>query len=376
MLFMIWVNDFWSLTDIPKWLKHAQWNEDYMGFSDVIFPLFLFIVGLSIPLAVQHRLRKGESIGSITKHALLRSFSLIVIGVFMVNYETIHAESLMISRLTYCFIMTIGFTLIWMNWKRSPVSAKLHLPLQLIGIGILIFLTAIYKGGENGELWLTTQWWGILGLIGWAYVINVLLYILFRNSLIAMISILLVFTLLSSISATIGLQLPEPLFFLRTILGGTIPAFTAGGMLATLIVQKLSKRKPGITISILTLIGAIYIAFGLITRPIWGISKIGDTPSWMGICVGIGFILFAFFYYIADVRKKTNWANVISAAGTATLTCYMLPYLTEPIIAWVNIQLPALFYVGVVGLIKSFLYAFLIVQLARFLEAKGFKLKL
>ena len=48
MLLMIWVNDFWTLIDIPKWLKHASASEDYLGFSDVIFPVFLFLVGLSI----------------------------------------------------------------------------------------------------------------------------------------------------------------------------------------------------------------------------------------------------------------------------------------------------------------------------------------
>ncbi|HIF84504.1 MAG TPA: DUF1624 domain-containing protein, partial [Flavobacteriaceae bacterium] len=47
MVLMIWVNDFWTLTNVPKWLKHANAVEDYLGFSDIIFPLFLFIVGLS-----------------------------------------------------------------------------------------------------------------------------------------------------------------------------------------------------------------------------------------------------------------------------------------------------------------------------------------
>ena len=60
MLLMIWVNDFWSLTGVPKWLGHAAASEDYMGFSDIIFPLFLFIVGLSIPLAIENRMAKGN----------------------------------------------------------------------------------------------------------------------------------------------------------------------------------------------------------------------------------------------------------------------------------------------------------------------------
>ncbi len=44
MLLMIWVNDFWSLIDIPHWLQHMAAEDDALGFSDVIFPAFLFIV--------------------------------------------------------------------------------------------------------------------------------------------------------------------------------------------------------------------------------------------------------------------------------------------------------------------------------------------
>ena len=39
MVLMIWVNDFWTLTNVPKWLKHANAVEDYLGFSDIIFPI-------------------------------------------------------------------------------------------------------------------------------------------------------------------------------------------------------------------------------------------------------------------------------------------------------------------------------------------------
>lgn len=56
LLLMIWVNDFWTLEGIPGWLGHAEAAEDRMGFSDVIFPAFLFIVGLSVPIAIQNRL--------------------------------------------------------------------------------------------------------------------------------------------------------------------------------------------------------------------------------------------------------------------------------------------------------------------------------
>ena len=43
MFLMLWVNDLWTLKDIPKWLKHAGPEDDYLGFSDIIFPWFYLL---------------------------------------------------------------------------------------------------------------------------------------------------------------------------------------------------------------------------------------------------------------------------------------------------------------------------------------------
>ena len=374
---MIWVNDFGYLKDIPKWLKHAVGTEDYLGFSDIIFPSFLFIVGLSIPLAIEHRRRKKQSEFFIAKHTAIRSASLLIIGVFMVNYETIHRESLLINPLLYCIIMAIATGLIWMNWKRSPVPKQWHLPLQLLGVALFVFLAIIYKGGENGELWMTTQWWGILGLIGWAYLINVMLYMLFRGNLLFMVGVFLAFTTLASLKFSVGVPpLPDALFFLETIYGGTIPAFTTAGIIATLLIKKLSAQQQYTTPITLIAIGVLCLAFGLLTRPIWGISKIAATPSWLGVCTGISFITFAILHVVSDLKGKTQWANLISAAGTATLTCYMLPYIVDPLIQLIGIRLPEPLYIGIIGLMKSFIYALAIVLLTGLFEKRGFKLKL
>ena len=61
MLLMIFVNDLWTLTNIPEWLGHTALYEDGMGLADVVFPAFLFIVGLSIPHAIRARFQKGET---------------------------------------------------------------------------------------------------------------------------------------------------------------------------------------------------------------------------------------------------------------------------------------------------------------------------
>ena len=45
MFLMIFVNDLWTVGDVPHWLEHAGTHEDAMGLSDIVFPLFLFVVG-------------------------------------------------------------------------------------------------------------------------------------------------------------------------------------------------------------------------------------------------------------------------------------------------------------------------------------------
>ncbi|CAN5306358.1 hypothetical protein BH23BAC1_BH23BAC1_24030 [soil metagenome] len=60
MVLMIFVNDLWSLRDIPAWLEHVPRGVDGMGLADVIFPAFLFTVGMSIPFAIAARKKKGD----------------------------------------------------------------------------------------------------------------------------------------------------------------------------------------------------------------------------------------------------------------------------------------------------------------------------
>src|ERR1039457_4878392 len=87
MFFMIFVNDLSNVRNVPAWIDHVKDNEDGMHFADAIFPLFLFIAGLSIPLAIGRRLDKGNSFGAIAGYILLRSFALIIMGFFYVNME-------------------------------------------------------------------------------------------------------------------------------------------------------------------------------------------------------------------------------------------------------------------------------------------------
>jgi hypothetical protein len=127
--------------------------------------------------------------------------------------------------------------------------------------------------------------------------------------------------------------------------------------------------------SLITL-GILSLIYGILTRPLWGINKIQATPSWLAICTGIGFVSFAVLYYLADQKKITGWARIIAPAGTATLTCYMIPYFYYPLKGMAGFRLPEVLSTYVIGLAVSFAFALLVVAFTGWLEKSGFKLKL
>src|SRR5579885_2705116 len=62
-------------------LQHAKWN----GWTptDLIFPFFLFIVGVSMAFSFDSRLKRGESRIALLKHVLWRGFLLFTIGLLL-----------------------------------------------------------------------------------------------------------------------------------------------------------------------------------------------------------------------------------------------------------------------------------------------------
>src|ERR1700755_2196228 len=87
ILVMIFVNELAGIRDIPYWMKHMSKDADAMSFADVVFPAFLFIVGMSIPFAINSRLLKGDGFWKVQKHIAFRTLGLLVLSFFMVNAE-------------------------------------------------------------------------------------------------------------------------------------------------------------------------------------------------------------------------------------------------------------------------------------------------
>ena len=163
MLLMIFVNDLWSLKNIPGWLEHTTAQEDGMGLADTIFPAFLFIVGMSVPLSVQHRRQKGDSNNKILLHITERSFALLVMGVFLVNGEEINGAASGIQRFPWNLICVTAFIILWNSWPKS-INKLLLGSLKFLAILSLLILAFVYRSGKGENIhYFGTHWWGILG---------------------------------------------------------------------------------------------------------------------------------------------------------------------------------------------------------------------
>jgi predicted acyltransferase len=375
MVLMIFVNDLWSLIGIPGWLEHAPGDANYMGFADVIFPAFLFIVGLSVPYAIESRRKKGDSDYQIFLHIASRSIALLVMGYFHVNLE-IYDSTAILSRPVWQILITIAFFLIWLDYTDyKPAVSK---TLRIIGVVGLIAMGFLFKSeGSAGFMAMRVQWWGILGLIGWAYLISSCVFLVSKGNMYFQIIALMFFIAFNSANSLGWLQ---GLSFIREYFwiaeNGAMPTLPMAGIITALFYRKYGSKQPAFWISI-GVFAVVLMLFGFLTNPLWGISKIRATASWTTICAGITTLTFGLMVFLTETLQQKKWYELIKPAGTSTLTCYLLPYLHYALIGLLSIpHLPAVLRTGNLGLLKSLIYALLIVAVAGQLGKRHIRLKI
>ncbi|QNN44079.1 DUF5009 domain-containing protein [Pedobacter roseus] len=372
MFLMIFVNDVAGVSHIPEWLKHTEADVDGMGFSDLIFPAFLFIVGLSLPYAIQGRKNKGADLLSISGYIALRALALIVMGFFHVNLENYDKQSALLPYSVYTIFLTISFFLIWLDYPAGMSKLKKN-AFIVLGIVLIVILALIYKGGsaENPEA-LKPHWWGILGIIGWAYLVSAFVYLFSKGNIFVLMLAFVAF-------AAINITTHTGIFNHRLWIIGDASSITLmlGGVLITSMYKKLIENKKYLDLWILiTFYGLLSFAFGMFIRPYaGGISKIYATPAWIFVCMGITIIVFELLIYLVDVKQKKDWFKIIKPAGTSTLTCYLIPYLLYSIFSLVHFRFPHFLSSGIGGIIRSFFIALLVIGIVYFLEKKKLRLK-
>ena len=377
MFLMVLVNDLWTVDRVPAWIEHTAATQDGMGLADIVFPMFLFSVGMSIPYALERRFSKGQPGEGIFGHILSRTLALILMGVFLVNSEGSFAPVFGYGKAFYWVLVVIGFFLVW---NQYPKDFKPKKWLQIIGILILAFLAITFRDGEGG--YFRSSWWGILGLIGWAYLFCATAWMLSRKKPWIILLLWLAVVILNMLTTGLrdGIQLiGEGNFisdFARAIHldNGSCALMVLGGMVTTLADRKIYEK--GTMPRICTGIAAAVLLalLGWVAHRFWITSKIIGTLPWCLYVSSISVALYTLLRY-HEKRGRTGWFKPLRPAGTATLTVYMMPYLYYALWVALSPSMPA-WLGGGVGTLKCALFSMLCIATAWLIGKAGLKLKI
>ena len=380
MLVMIFVNDFWTIKEIPKWLQHAGGNEDFLGLADAVFPIFLFMVGMSIPFAIERRYSKGFSDISTLGHILARTLALLLMGIFLESFGGLSSRDVGMSNLTYRTIVIASFFMVWNIYPKADKKPLRYLftALQIIGILTLVYLAFIYRTRTGGYL---SGRGGILGTIAWTYLVCAIIYLFVRDKISKVFFFWLGFVVLCMIKCTQGLIPREANLFNDLLNAMQIRtaghnALTMGGILFSLGLVKYSNET--VRKKILLLVGTVValLIAAAISHNFWIISKIQASPPCVFTCMAIAIGLYGLIQWAVS-SGGAKWFNIIKIGGTATLTCYAMPYLLEALYqGYVRSLLPDWMKIGTYGLIKCLIFAFVCLGVTALLAKCKIKLKI
>jgi len=273
-----------------KWcaeqLEHVQWHGFH--FYDMIFPLFLFIAGISFPFSMAKRTASGEDRTKIYKHIIFRGLILVLLGILYNN-----GVRFKLGELRYGSVLgRIG--LAWMFAALIFINTKLTgriVWFWILLIGYWLLLTLVPAPDGNGADVFSQD-----GNFA-SFVDRILLPgKLYR-----------------------GNHDPEGIL-------STVPAistallgmFTGEFLLSRFLNDKLVRKA-----LVIAGAGVIFIIIGKIWNNFFPINKNLWTSSFVCYVGGLSLILFSVFYLIIDVWNLRKWAFFFVVIGMNPITIYL-----------------------------------------------------
>ncbi len=266
---------------IDTQLEHVAWEG--FRFYDLIFPLFLFIAGVSMAIALPRRLEK-EGRAAAVRHLLARALILVLLGVFFSGglkdgWEKIRWLGVL-QRIGIASAAA-GMLSLWLGW-RALVAAVVVL---LGGYGLLLGLVPVpgFGAGDLAEGHNLTNYLDSLWLPGRKYD---------------------------------GDHDPEGLL-------STLPAI-ATALLGILAGKWLTGAAPPAR-KVLGLLGAgaVLIALGWAWHPFFPVIKKIWSSSFVLVAGGWSAVLLGVFYAIVDVQRFRRWTIPFVWVGANPIALYV-----------------------------------------------------
>lgn len=385
MLVMIFVNDLGEVHGLPWWTYHAHRNQDLMTYVDMVFPFFLFIVGMSMPLAIARRLKQNPSHAALWLHVALRSCALIILGLILANADKADPTRMHISGPAWALLGITGGILFWLVPPRDTRRPGIYRALRVIGLLLLAFVFIIFRrntsdgsAGHGSVGWIDGAYPEILGLIGYTYFAVALLYIPTRGRKWAPFLWLAALTAFCAVATAHLIAPPEhiPLYF-WPFSNGSWASITMAGVASSIILLRPGDKQL-IRTRVLFTLGYAFtmLAAAWLLAPL-GISKIRATPTWCLASSGAAVLTFLLLYWICDLRASTRWAGFVRPAGENTLLTYLLPDIYYALAALLGFTyLNRHFNAGLPGVLRSVLFTGFILVIAGVLTRLRIRLQL
>jgi predicted acyltransferase len=270
-------------------LVHARWN----GWTptDIIFPTFLFMVGLSMAFSFPSRLDKANSRISLLPHILQRAAILILLGLVVNTFPLFHLGSIRIygvlQRIALCYLFT-SLLLLWSN-TRGRIAAVFAL---LVGYWVLMrYVPVPGYGIPVRDFPLLDPWRNLAAYLDrW---------------------------LLPGHLYGDGTYDPEGLL-------STLPAI-ATTLFGVLTGEWLRSPRSNATKAVGILAAGVA---GIVAGEVWNqwfpINKRLWTSSYVLLAAGIAWVLLAVLYWLVDCKGwKNRWTLPWLAFGTNAIALYM-----------------------------------------------------
>lgn len=278
---------FW--TTVAHHMEHVEW--DGLVHHDTIFPLFLFIAGISFPFSLQKQQERGIPANCIYRKIIRRGFMLVLLGLVCSGLLDFHFETLRwpsvlgrigIAWMVAALIFTSTGSRLWPKVTVIPV----------ILIGYWLVSAFVHTPGVDPSISPLTREGNIA-----CYIDRTLL----------------------DVHCYKPDYDPEGLF-------STLPAICTAmlGMLTGLFVQK--SKAPGTRKALsLFLAGICFAIMGWLWNFVYPINKALWSSSFVLAVAGYSLIMFALFYYIIDVRQCRRWDLYFKVIGMNSILIYMAP---------------------------------------------------
>jgi predicted acyltransferase len=306
---MILVNDPGSWEHIYPPLEHAEWN----GWTptDLIFPFFLFIAGVSMTLSFASRVARGVTRGALAIHIARRSAVIFLIGLFLNGFPNFDFSTIRImgvlQRIALCYLAGGLLYIFIMIPKRNAPAAKdapAHSNARAIA-GIAIVLLVGY--------WALMMFFPVPGH-GAGHLGK-------DDNLGAYIDRSLMGGHLWSESVTWD---PEGLL-------STLPAI-ATLLIGILAGEWLRSDREGLRkIKGLAIAGLALLITGRLLNPYFPINKNLWTSTFVLFTGGFAMLLFAVCYWAVDLRGWRRWTMPFLVFGMNAILAYALAALVSEV---------------------------------------------